>query len=82
MEPKSTNQSMCIYGASRVAQQVKVLAAQAWWPEFDPQNPCKGPGKELTPQSCSLTATLMPSHTCLSPDTMPFLIHNMHQDTK
>lgn len=33
-----------------MAQQGKVLGAQAWQPEFEPQNPYKGGRREIVPQ--------------------------------
>lgn len=33
-----------------------------WWPEFDPQNPCKGRIREFTPLSCALTYTHTSTH--------------------
>lgn len=41
----------------------KVLALQAWRPEFDPQDSHKGGGRELTSQSCPLTSTYPLWHT-------------------
>jgi hypothetical protein len=46
------------------AYQVKVLAEQAWRPEFNPRNTCKGGSRELTPSKCYLTSTCMLRHTC------------------
>lgn len=33
-------------GAHKMAQWVKMIAKQAWWPEFEPQNPYKGNKEE------------------------------------
>lgn len=35
-------------GAHKMAQWVKIIAKQAWWPEFKPQNPYKGKTKNRT----------------------------------
>lgn len=37
----------------REGQRTKVVAAQAWWPGFNPWNPCKGGRGELTPWTLS-----------------------------
>lgn len=47
-----------------MAQQLTVLAEQAWKPEFDPWNSQKGGRKELTPYSCPLTSIRTPWHAC------------------
>lgn len=35
-------------GAHKMALWVKMIAKQAWWPEFEPQNPYKGKTEKRT----------------------------------
>lgn len=50
-------------GSDDMAQWVKALAMKVWWPELDPQNPCKGGRGELIPQNCPLTS-ISPACAC------------------
>lgn len=43
-------------GGSKVVQWIKVLAIQAWQPEFNLWSPLKGRREEPTPPSCLLTS--------------------------
>lgn len=66
---------------SGMVQQVQVLAVQSWRHEFEPHNPHKGGGRELTPQSSHLTSTHALHGTFAPPPTCPMHSGTMHRCT-
>lgn len=55
------------FWTSKVAQWVKALCMQAWWP--DPQNSHKGGWRELTPKNYPLTSIYVLWHA------HPYTVH-------